>query len=33
MIAANGLIAISTAMDDSTVDRALSVFHRVGHDG
>jgi glutamate-1-semialdehyde 2,1-aminomutase len=29
MIAANGLMATSTAMDDSTVDRALAAFGRI----
>jgi glutamate-1-semialdehyde 2,1-aminomutase len=33
MIAANGLMAMSTAMDDSTVERALAVFQRVRSDG
>ena len=32
MIAANGLMATSTAMDDSTVDRALAAFDRVRSD-
>jgi glutamate-1-semialdehyde 2,1-aminomutase len=33
MIAANGLMATSTAMDDTTVDRALAAFDRVRPDG
>lgn len=33
MIAANGLIAVSTAMDHSTVERALTAFDRVESDG
>jgi glutamate-1-semialdehyde 2,1-aminomutase len=33
MIAANGLMAASTAMDDSSVERALAAFDRVGNDG
>jgi glutamate-1-semialdehyde 2,1-aminomutase len=33
MIAANGLIATSTAMDDSTVERAQAAFGRVRSDG
>jgi glutamate-1-semialdehyde 2,1-aminomutase len=32
MIAANGLMALSTPMDDSIVERALAVFHRVRSD-
>jgi glutamate-1-semialdehyde 2,1-aminomutase len=33
MIAANGLMALSTPMDDSTVERALAVFQRVRSGG
>jgi glutamate-1-semialdehyde 2,1-aminomutase len=33
MIAANGLMALSTAMEDATVERALAVFGRVRSDG
>ena len=33
MIAANGLMALSTAMDDSTVERALAAFNRARSDG
>ncbi|MGN6168158.1 MAG: aspartate aminotransferase family protein [Solirubrobacteraceae bacterium] len=33
MIAANGLMALSTAMSDSTVEQALAAFNRVRSDG